>query len=151
MNRAAGTVLIREDGKVLLRKPRGGYGGYSWTFAKGHINNDEAAEDAALRETAEELGWVACIEADLGDFVGSTTTTRFFLASPVMPSAEHVASCLAPDSETEDMRWVRRSVAELLIKQTVCRVGRARDLAVLEAAYEARELELPLAARRMWA
>ena len=53
---AFGGILVREDGKILLREPKGHYGGYVWTFAKGGANAGGSAEDAALREVHEETG-----------------------------------------------------------------------------------------------
>ena len=32
---AFGGVLVRDDGKILVREPKGHYGGYVWTFPKG--------------------------------------------------------------------------------------------------------------------
>ncbi|MGE7919665.1 NUDIX hydrolase [Viridibacillus sp. NPDC093762] len=52
-NRAA-TVIIRED-KVALLKRNKGHGNY-YVFAGGGIEHGETAEQAAIRETFEELG-----------------------------------------------------------------------------------------------
>ena len=52
---SAGGIVIRRtpDGeKVLLIKDRFGY----WTWPKGHLENDETPQEAALREIAEETG-----------------------------------------------------------------------------------------------
>ena len=54
---AFGGVLVREDGKILLREPKGHYGGYVWTFPKGRADEGESAREAALREVREETGY----------------------------------------------------------------------------------------------
>ena len=33
MKQAAGGVVFDDRGRVLVRRPRGGFGGYAWTFA----------------------------------------------------------------------------------------------------------------------
>jgi 8-oxo-dGTP diphosphatase len=52
---SAGGIVVRKRGKgfeVLLIKDS--YG--RWTWPKGHINQDESSQDAALREIKEEVG-----------------------------------------------------------------------------------------------
>jgi 8-oxo-dGTP pyrophosphatase MutT (NUDIX family) len=52
---SAGGIVVRRRGKgfeVLLIKDS--YG--RWTWPKGHINQDESSQDAALREIKEEVG-----------------------------------------------------------------------------------------------
>lgn len=68
---AAGGVVLNADGKVLLVKPTGGYGGYDWTFPKGYLTRTEAAQAtgpqlAALREVAEETGYECRLSRSLG-------------------------------------------------------------------------------------
>ena len=48
MKQSAGTVLI-DNGLVLLRKPSGGFGGYSWTFSKGNVDEGETLEEIKAR------------------------------------------------------------------------------------------------------
>jgi 8-oxo-dGTP pyrophosphatase MutT (NUDIX family) len=127
---SAGTVIIDPSGRVLLRRPTNGYGGYAWTFAKGRVDSGESFEATAARETKEETGWACEIGAAIGDFVGDTSVTRFFLATPLV-----FVSAPDPD-ETEATAWVSRDDAEALIRRSSTAIGRARDLAVLSAAYE---------------
>jgi ADP-ribose pyrophosphatase YjhB (NUDIX family) len=60
-------VLVVRDGKVLLTRrsimPRQGY----WAFPGGFVERGETVEDAALRETREEVG----LEARITGIVGS--------------------------------------------------------------------------------
>lgn len=48
----AGGVLFNLEGKVLLIRDRLGY----WCFPKGHLDEGESLEQAALREVEEETG-----------------------------------------------------------------------------------------------
>lgn len=52
---SAGGVLIR-DGRVILIKMRNLSGKEVWTFPKGHLEEGETPETAALREVKEETG-----------------------------------------------------------------------------------------------
>lgn len=130
MRPAYGGVVIDDTGeRVLLREPRGHYGGYTWTFAKGRPERGESATDCARREICEELG---CSVGDLrpipGWFAGDTTATRFYLC-------RHTGETGRPDpGETAQVQWATWEEAVALINQTTSRKGRERDLAVLAAA-----------------
>lgn len=128
---AYGGVVVDAAGRILLREPANHFGGYVWTFPKGHSNPGESPQDAALREVLEETGVQASIiEPIPGDFRGDTTITKFFLMRPL-------AEGIAPgpmDAETQAIRWVTFEEAAHLIRMTKSYSGIARDLAVLEAA-----------------
>ena len=51
---AGGIVFKRSGAKILVAMMRDTYG--KWTFPKGHMEKGEAIEEAAARETLEELG-----------------------------------------------------------------------------------------------
>ena len=124
---AFGGILVRADGKILLREPSGHYGGYVWTFPKGRRDPGESAEEAALREVREETGYRAKITGTLpGVFEGDTSTTLFFLMEPV-----DAPGPLGP--ETEEVRWVNLERARELVSKTRTAEGRARDSAVIKA------------------
>ncbi len=126
---AFGGVLVDDLGQVLLRRPKGEYDGYVWTFAKGRPDPGELPAQAALREVKEETGYEASIVMKLpGQFAGGTTVTEFFLMAPV---GEPV---LYDQKETAEVSWVALAEAGKLIKETRNAMGRARDLAVLAAA-----------------
>jgi 8-oxo-dGTP pyrophosphatase MutT (NUDIX family) len=128
MKNAAGTIVVDSLNRVLLRRPTNCYGGYHWTIAKGGVDAGETAQQAALRETREEMGWEVEIVASLGQFGGDTSTTEVFIARPVRELAEGY------HYETEAVAWVSLARAAGLIHQTTSDKGRARDLAILEAA-----------------
>jgi 8-oxo-dGTP pyrophosphatase MutT (NUDIX family) len=83
--RQSGAIVVRLDGKepaVLLvtakRNPR------NWIFPKGHIEQDETAAAAALREAREEAGVEAKLIGPAGvleyDFLGNRARVEYFLA-----------------------------------------------------------------------
>jgi 8-oxo-dGTP pyrophosphatase MutT (NUDIX family) len=128
MKQAFGGVVVDEQDRVLLRLPTGNYGGYAWTYPKGGAEAGETPEAAALREVREESGYEAEIVGLLGDFAGTTSVTRFWLMRPI----RHVEQ---PDpTETSGVRWAGFEEAPALIAETPSAAGRARDLAVLDAA-----------------
>ena len=124
---AFGGVLVREDGKILLREPKGHYGGYVWTFPKGRTDAGESGREAALREVREETGYRARITGRLpGVFKGDTSTTAFFLMAPVGAQGPVGA-------ETAATIWVDLAQAKALVSLNKTAVGRARDLDVINA------------------
>jgi len=126
-----GGILLDSEGRVLLRKPRGNFDGYVWTFPKGRPDEGETPEEAALREVKEETGYSAKIISKLpGIFEGGTTVVEFYLMSPLGEPGSF-------DQETSEVRWATISEAAVLISNTINLVGRKRDLAVLEAVREA--------------
>lgn len=128
-------MLIDTDGRILLRKPKREFDGYVWTFAKGRPSHDELPEEAALREVREECGVNAEIVGKIpGEFVGGTSHTIYFLMRPIETG-------YPIDDETEEVRWVDVDQARKLISLTRNKIGRERDLAVLEAALAAKESE----------
>lgn len=130
MNLAYGGVVVDAEGRVLLREPKGHYGGYVWTFPKGRQDRGETPTEAALREVCEESGQVAeIVSAIPGWFRGDTSATAFYLMRPVTDVG------FAAD-ETSAVRWVSFDGAGEYLGQTTSQAGRKRDLAVLAAARE---------------
>jgi 8-oxo-dGTP pyrophosphatase MutT (NUDIX family) len=126
---AYGGVLINADGKILLREPRNHFGGYCWTFAKGRPDEGESPQQTALREVLEETGQPAWIVGLIPQvFAGTTTSTVFFLMEPE-------GEPRAFGDETITVCWANQEEARKLIALSPSAAGRARDLAVLAAAY----------------
>jgi 8-oxo-dGTP diphosphatase len=127
LKRAAGGVVINSQGRILLREPKGHYGGYWWTFPKGRLDKGETAAQAALREVEEEAGWKCKIVGRIGEYKGDVTSTVFYLMSPVSDTG-------VTDDETETVAWVAPEKAVAFISKTTSARGRERDLSVLRDA-----------------
>lgn len=124
---AFGGVLVREDGNILLREPKGHYGGYVWTFPKGRAEAGESDSEAALREVREETGYRARITGRLpGVFKGDTSAMALFLMAPV-----GMQGPVGP--ETAATVWVDLEQAKALVSLNKTAAGRARDLDVINA------------------
>ena len=111
--RAYGGIVVNDEGRVLLTRPRGHFDGYVWTFPKGRPDAGERPEEAALREVKEETGYSAMIARRLlGRFEGGTSVTEFFLMAPVglpVPFDEE---------ETSEILWATTAEAAKLIAMT---------------------------------
>lgn len=79
-----------------------------WVFPKGHIERDETAEEAAVREVEEESGVSAAIVAPLEDVTfeagGQKQIVRFFLMRAVRDGSpgEGRRSVWLPPAEARD-------------------------------------------------
>jgi 8-oxo-dGTP pyrophosphatase MutT (NUDIX family) len=130
--RAYGGIVVDDQRRILLRRPKNDFDGYVWTFPKGRPNLGETAEDAALREVKEETGYSAKITGKLpGLFDGGTTVTEFFLMAPFDPPLPF------DEAETDEVCWATPPEAARLIAMTTNLRGKVRDLAVLEAVVRA--------------
>jgi 8-oxo-dGTP pyrophosphatase MutT (NUDIX family) len=126
-----GGVVVSGGGKILLRAPSKAHGGYAWTFAKTAAEYHESPQETALRAVREKTGYAATIRIAIpGVFEGSGSVTRYFVMDAADPPAEG-------GWQTQDLRWVDFDTARDLIGQTRNAAGRARDLAVLDAARRA--------------
>ena len=97
-----------DDGvEVILAARRTRRGELAWGLAKGGIEPDESAEEAAVREVREETGIEAAIEESLGDTryfyvwedVRVRKTVHFFLMRATGGDVND------RDDEMEDVRW----------------------------------------------
>jgi len=61
-------LFVRDDELLIVRRKPGGRHGGSWEFPGGKIEPGESAEQALLRELAEELG----VAVAVGRFVGES-------------------------------------------------------------------------------
>ncbi len=130
MKKAYGGVMIDLAGRVLLREPAGHWNGHVWTFAKGGPEPGESPEETAMREVLEETGFRARIVQKIpGSFDGSTTSNEYFLMLPLEDTQNF-------DWETLAVRWAFKEEARQLILLTTRPKRRARDLRLLEAAFD---------------
>ena len=128
LKKAYGGVIFDDNGRVLLREPKGHFDGYIWTFPKGRPIPGEDPREAALRAVLEESGVDATIIGQVpGSFEGGTTENFYYLMRPI--TTGHPL-----DDETEKVRWATPDKAKSLIALTKNPTGRERDLEVLEAA-----------------
>ena len=67
------------DFGVVLVRPFNDYAGYKLSFPKGTVDKGEGVQHAAVREFYEETGMSAKPLALLGDYVGNTSVTRYFV------------------------------------------------------------------------
>lgn len=130
MTKAAGGVVVDARGRMLLRAPTNGYGGYAYTWPKGTKDEGEILRETAVREVQEETGIRAKIIGTLGTYRGTTSMTTMYLMRPL----EKVGP---PDAETERIIWADPDVAVRLIAKTLTKTGRERDIAILMAAVDA--------------
>jgi 8-oxo-dGTP diphosphatase len=123
-----GGIIFDDQGRILLRKPTGGWGGYAWTFAKGSSDPGETPQTTALREVLEETGYRCEIISPIpGSFESDTCWTSYFLMRPITQVNPF-------DHETEQVRWVTVDEARLMLAESSSVKGKARDLAALAAA-----------------
>jgi 8-oxo-dGTP pyrophosphatase MutT (NUDIX family) len=141
---AYGGVLIATDGRLLLREVANHYDGYIWTFPKGRPDPGEAPRKTAFREVVEETGVDARILTPIsGEFAGDSTLNRYFL----MTVDERAVKLDFVCDETAGLGWAWPQEARELIAQTSNKLGRKRDLAVLEAALACLPTNPPLKRR----
>jgi 8-oxo-dGTP pyrophosphatase MutT (NUDIX family) len=123
-----GGVLLNDEKQVLLRRPKGDFDGYVWTFPKGKGEPGASPEDTALREVKEETGYTAEIVGKIpGQFEGGSGSTEYFVMRPLGEPAPF------DQSETEAIAWVSLDDAVNHIAQTRNEIGRRRDQSVLAA------------------
>lgn len=63
---AGGLVVDKETMRAVIIGRRSHRGRLLWSLPKGHVEEGETPEEAALREVFEETGLVGKIEAELG-------------------------------------------------------------------------------------
>lgn len=131
---AYGGILIRSEGRILLREPANHFDGYLWTFPKGKPDQGEQPEETALREVREETGYLAeVIDLLPGIYNSGLSSNVYFILRPIGDQGTY-------EWETQSTRWVDFLEAEVLIKETKNEKGRNRDLAVLAASKQWFEL-----------
>jgi 8-oxo-dGTP pyrophosphatase MutT (NUDIX family) len=111
--RASGLVIHEPDGRFWLVRPRNGFGGYEHTFPKGRLDKDLNPQANAIKEAWEESGIKAKIVGFIGDFEGSMTKTRYYLAEresgdPTVHQNESDGVLLVPPARLKEFLNAKR-------------------------------------------
>jgi 8-oxo-(d)GTP phosphatase len=111
--RAAGGIVIRDDGQgphvVIVHRRR-----YDdWSFPKGKLLEGERDEDAALREVEEETGLLCRLESEVravtyADRHGRPKVVRYWRMTAV-------GGAFRPSAEVDEVRWVSPETAEAML------------------------------------
>jgi 8-oxo-dGTP pyrophosphatase MutT (NUDIX family) len=117
---AGGFVISKSDPNLVALMARFNRGGkLEWCIPKGHLEDDETFEQAALREVREETGLVAEIVTHLGEVnyqfiqdgakISKTVHVYLMQQTGGELSFEH-----DPHKEASELEWV--AVSELLAR-----------------------------------
>jgi len=99
----AGGLLTRgsDDDRELLLIHRGGYG--DWTLPKGHLEDHETLEEAAVREVREETG----LEVRIIGVAGAMAYERDGRAKPVVYFfVEEAGPVVSPQPDDDTTAWL---------------------------------------------
>ncbi|MFJ8792805.1 NUDIX hydrolase [Streptomyces sp. NPDC102462] len=99
----AAAIVVR-DGAVLMVRRRVAEGQLSWQFPAGEIEQGESPEQAAVRETFEEVGMTVTALKLLGERVHPKTgRSMSYVACAVESGAPYVAD----EEELAEVTWVQ--------------------------------------------
>jgi 8-oxo-dGTP diphosphatase len=99
VSEGAAAIIFDPSGLVLLVKEN--YGKHRWSLPGGAIEPGETPEEAALRETEEEIGVVA----EIDHLVGSYTLEDGFKAYAFVCHIVEGIPAVPPTGEIADIRW----------------------------------------------
>jgi|TARA_R110000824_G_scaffold89320_5_gene219059 SPP1 gp7 family putative phage head morphogenesis protein len=126
-----GGILFNDEGKILLRKPKDQFDGYAWTFAKGGQEKGDSIVSTAVKEVAEETGHKGQVIGIINEgFESDASESHFFVMTSKGVDLKKM------DKETELTKWVSKDEALALINETTNVSGKARDLSILDKAFE---------------
>ncbi|MEH0579528.1 NUDIX hydrolase [Streptomyces sp. B21-108] len=99
-------AIVVEDGSVLMVRRRVAEGQLSWQFPAGEIEEAETPEQAAVRETLEEVAVKVTAVKVLGERVHPKTGRNM---SYVACAVESGTPYVADDEELAEIAWVRHA------------------------------------------
>ncbi|QIP87607.1 NUDIX hydrolase [Streptomyces sp. Tu 2975] len=98
------TAIITDGGRVLMIRRREREGKLLWAFPGGGIEQGETPEQAAVRETQEEVGLEVKAVRTLGDRVHPQTGRHMtYVACEVVAGEAFVAD----EEELAEVSWIR--------------------------------------------
>lgn len=99
---AIAAAIIVADGQVLMVRRRAAEGKLSWQFPAGEVEQGETGEEAAVRETKEEVGLTVEATKHLGQRVHPQTgRTMIYIACDVVEGQAYVAD----EEELAEVEW----------------------------------------------
>jgi 8-oxo-dGTP diphosphatase len=103
---AIAAAIIVDDGRVLMVRRREREGQLSWQFPAGEVEPGETDEDAAVRETQEEVGITVSAAQRLGERIHPATNRRMvYIACKMLDGIAHVAD----EDELAEVEWCDRA------------------------------------------
>ena len=105
-------AIIVRDGRLLLVQRRVKEGSLSWQFPAGEVEPGETVEDAAVRETKEEVGLTVTATATLGERIHPNTGRRMAYVACQMISGD---ARVADADELADVAWVTPEGARVYV------------------------------------
>jgi 8-oxo-dGTP diphosphatase len=103
---AIAAAVIVSDGRVLMVRRREREGQLSWQFPAGEVEPGESGEEAAVRETQEEVGLTVDAEERLGERIHPATGRRMlYFACKVLDGKPYVAD----EEELAEVEWCDRA------------------------------------------
>jgi 8-oxo-dGTP diphosphatase len=103
---AIAAAIIVADGRVLMVRRREREGQLSWQFPAGEVEPGETDEDAAVRETQEEVGITVSAARRLGERIHPATGRKMvYVACKMIEGVAHVAD----EDELAEVEWCDRA------------------------------------------
>lgn len=105
---AVAAAVIVEDGRVLLIRRAAPEGALLWQLPAGQVEPGESAEEAAVRETREEVGLKVAAVRALGERVHPESGRRMiYVLCDVIDGTAHAAA----REEVAEVEWCGRATA----------------------------------------
>ncbi|KWW97984.1 NUDIX hydrolase [Carbonactinospora thermoautotrophica] len=96
-------AIVVDDGRVLMVRRRVKEGSLSWQFPAGEVEAGESAEQAAVRETQEEVGVTVKASKVLGERIHPVTgRTMIYVACEMVDGRAHVVDA----EEIAEVAWI---------------------------------------------
>lgn len=105
---SAGGLVVDEDGRAALIARTNRRGQLLWSLPKGHLEEGESLEDAAVREISEETGIKGRVVAPLGiiDFYFTAPDRRVHKTVHHYLLRAESGELSTADIEVDDVDWV---------------------------------------------